>query len=269
MSRPSEDLPRRLLDAGATDLERRLLVAAHERRPPSATSQRIAQGLGLAIPSLVDASAAGASDTASATGSATAVGGPAASTSTGAAVTAGGATGVATGAIVVWPWIAAGVVAVIVAASVLGVRIWRPTTGPGPSKVAPSEIATVRSQPASPHYEPDGPRVELPPEASSGKRRSGATRAASDLLDEVAMLDGARAALAVGAGRRALDILRHYQERYPAGRFRPEATATKVEALVALGRGAEARALGERFVAEHRGSLLAKRVSNLIGPQRP
>jgi hypothetical protein len=38
-----------------------------------------------------------------------------------------------------------------------------------------------------------------------------------------------------------------------------------VEALVKLGRAAEARALAERFVAEHRGTLLARRVADVAG----
>ena len=71
--------------------------------------------------------------------------------------------------------------------------------------------------------------------------------------------------MSAGAGRRALEILRRYQDKYPAGSFRPEATALKVEALMKLGREAEARAIAERFVAEHRGSLLARRVAEIAG----
>ena len=36
-----------------------------------------------------------------------------------------------------------------------------------------------------------------------------------------------------------------------------------------LGREAEARALAERFVAEHRGSLLATRVADVAGLTKP
>jgi outer membrane protein assembly factor BamD (BamD/ComL family) len=92
---------------------------------------------------------------------------------------------------------------------------------------------------------------------------------AAELRDQIAFIDTARSDLAAGADRHALDTLRRYQERYPTGSFRPEATALRVEALVKLGRQEEARALAERFVAEHRGSLLAKRVSELAGLPRP
>ena len=91
------------------------------------------------------------------------------------------------------------------------------------------------------------------------------TAAAGDLRDEIAFLDGARAALSAGDGRRALELVRRYQEKFPRASFRPEATAIKIEALVKLDRQADARALAVRFVTENRGSLLAKRVAALVG----
>ena len=85
------------------------------------------------------------------------------------------------------------------------------------------------------------------------------------MQDQIALVDAARAAVSSGAGGRALEILRLYQEKYPGGSFRPEAAALKIEALARLGRTAEARALAERFVAEHAGSPLAKRVARVTG----
>jgi outer membrane protein assembly factor BamD (BamD/ComL family) len=96
------------------------------------------------------------------------------------------------------------------------------------------------------------------------QRNRGAT-ATSDLRDQVAFIDTAREAISAGGSRRALEILRRYLDKYPAGSFRPEATALKIEALMKLGREAEARALAERFLAEHRGSLLARRVADVAG----
>jgi outer membrane protein assembly factor BamD (BamD/ComL family) len=93
--------------------------------------------------------------------------------------------------------------------------------------------------------------------------------ATSDLRDQILMVDAARAALVAGAGERALELLRHYQDRYPAGSFRPEAAALKVEALTKLGRNAEARVLAERFVAEYGKSPLADRVARVAGLARP
>jgi outer membrane protein assembly factor BamD (BamD/ComL family) len=83
------------------------------------------------------------------------------------------------------------------------------------------------------------------------------------------LIDGARSAMGAGAGGRALDILGQYQSKYPAGSFRPEAAALKIEALVKLGRTAEARTLAERFVAEHGGTPLAERVARLAGLPGP
>ena len=74
--------------------------------------------------------------------------------------------------------------------------------------------------------------------------------------------------MSAGDARRALELLRGYRDKYPSGSFRPEATAIRIEALAKLGRQAEARALAERFVAEHRGSLLAARVA-MVGLAAP
>ena len=86
-----------------------------------------------------------------------------------------------------------------------------------------------------------------------------------ELQDQIALVDAARVAIVSGTSARALEILRRYQDKYPRGSFRPEATALKVEALAKLGRSVEARALAERFVAEHRGTVLASRVARLAG----
>jgi hypothetical protein len=68
-----------------------------------------------------------------------------------------------------------------------------------------------------------------------------------------------------GDGRGTLEVLRRYEAKYATGSFRPEATAIKIEALLKLGREGEARDLARRFVAEQRGTLLAKRVAELVG----
>jgi len=75
--------------------------------------------------------------------------------------------------------------------------------------------------------------------------------------------------VSAGAGERALQVLRQYESTYGAGSFRPEARALKVEALVAVGRRAEARALAERFVVDYRGSALAERVARIVGLSQP
>jgi TolA-binding protein len=120
----------------------------------------------------------------------------------------------------------------------------------------------------SPSAEPAAALAAPPPGPGATDVRSYAA-SASDLRDQIALIDAARSALASSSDRRALEILRRYQDKYPSGSFRPEAAALRVEVLVKLGRDAEARALAERFVAEYRGSLLARRVAELTGVGRP
>jgi len=83
------------------------------------------------------------------------------------------------------------------------------------------------------------------------------------------VIDLARTAVKAGDGRRALEIVRRYQDKYPTGHFLPESAALKIEALVGLGRIADARVLAERFVADNKGTMLAKRVAILAGLSRP
>jgi outer membrane protein assembly factor BamD (BamD/ComL family) len=96
-----------------------------------------------------------------------------------------------------------------------------------------------------------------------------ATAGGSDLREQIAVLDSARAAMAANADGRALETLRRYQDKYPAGSFRPEAAALKIEALVKLGRHAEARALAERFDSDYGQGPLAERVAQIAGLAQP
>jgi hypothetical protein len=228
-----------------TDFERRMIAAARDKRPSAASSERMAKALGVTLTSL--GAAAGSKALA-----AKAV----ASTATAAAGTSP-----------VWPWISVGVVGLVVAGSVVGARVRHP------ARPQPAAVSAPQQAPATPAPAPLQP-VPLPATAATTERSSapGAPRhharvavAESDLGEQIAMVDGAREALARGAPQRALEILRRYQDRYPSGSFRPEATATSVEALVKLDRQAEARALATRFVADHKGSLLAARVAELVG----
>lgn len=102
-----------------------------------------------------------------------------------------------------------------------------------------------------------------------GSERISSSKSPADLSAEIALMDSARGAMAVGAHARALQTLRRYDSTYPKGNFRPEATALRVECLVRLGHTSEARVLGQRFVARHRGSPLADRVTRLIDDRRP
>ncbi len=112
---------------------------------------------------------------------------------------------------------------------------------PAPApEVAPAPIVPRRSAERSPGPAPDG------------SKRAGA----SDLSAEQALLDTARAALVRGQAPDALAPLARHARQFPHGALSEERDALEVNALVASGRYAEARELGERFLAEHPGSLL-------------
>jgi hypothetical protein len=241
MSRPPADPSERLLSSNATDFERRLLEAAQRKRPSPAASARMARALGVSVAAV----------------------GTAATSTTMAAGAAASNAGAATGGLI-WPWVSVGVIGLVVAGAVVGTRaghtddhrqvVSTPVTVPAPPDPEPS-----------PRAEPSAVVAERPVRAVAQSPRSRTTTTAGDLGEQVGFIDSARAAVFAGEGRRALEILRRYQDKYPTGSFRPEATAIKVEALMKLGRSTEARALAERFVAEHRGTLLARRVADVAG----
>lgn len=228
MNRPSDDLPEPLLASDATEFERRVLQAAGQRKPSSASSKRMAKALG------VTAAVIGTTATSTVTAGATAA----------------------------WPWVSAGVIGLVVVGAVVGTRArHREPKAVSPAVSAP--VTPTRTPSAS--VQPPAVVDERPAAAVAPTQHSRAATAAGDLRDQVASIDNAREAISTGGSRRALEILRRYLDRYPTGSFRPEATALKVEALMKLGREAEARALAERFVAENRGSLIARRVADVAG----
>jgi len=241
MNRPMDGLPERLLESDATAFERRVLGAALQKQPSRAASARMAKALGVTV---------------AAVGTATAASTLAADVAVTKATAA-----VATTSL--WPWVSAGVIGLVVAGAVVGTRVGR--HAPEPHPVAPAVTAPLPSVPP-----PVADAVAEPaPRAVAPTQRNRAVTTAGDLRDQVAFIDSARTAMSAGNSRRALEILRRYLDRYPVGSFRPEAIALEVEALMKLGREAEARALAERFVAEHRGSLLARRVADVAGLTAP
>lgn len=248
MNRSPDDLPERLLAGGeATDFERSVLERVLQKRPSSAASTRMAKALGMT---------AGAVVTATVEGTARAV--------PKAAVEAGASKATAAAGATAWPWVTVSVVGLALA-GLAGARAWR--ASPPPTSVAP-QSSPVAPTPATVTTDlarstPETPEPTPAPAAAAHHPHVGA--ASGDLRDEITFLDGARAALSAGDGRRALELVRRYQEKYPSASFRPEATAIRIEALLKVDREAEARALAVRFVSENRESLLAKRVAALVG----
>jgi TolA-binding protein len=246
MTRTTEDIPERLRVVGATDLERRLLGAAAAEEPSLDLSSRMAAAIGI---------------------SSAAIGAAASTTAATDCVASAGAAAAKAGASVLLPWISAGVVVLAVAGVVVGTRMWMPSA-PATPPAAPAAVAPAAkpAAPVVPEQAAPAATVETGPAeaaAPAAHRRPAGSKTA-DLREQIALIDGARTALRAGEGDRALESLRRYHDKYPAGSFRPEAAALRIEALAKLGRTSEARALAERFIAEHRGSPLAARVARLL-----
>lgn len=81
--------------------------------------------------------------------------------------------------------------------------------------------------------------------------------------DQIALINGARTALAVGSPALALALLERHRILHPDGMLRPEALAMHIEAIDQTGDHARARALALAFLAEHPDSPLAQRVAQL------
>ncbi|MFL5304422.1 MAG: hypothetical protein ACJ8F1_04385 [Polyangia bacterium] len=238
MSRP-DDMPERLLARDATDFERRVLEAALAKEPPPGSSARIAKALGVTL------TATGALPSGSALAAKKVAGGTAAAHAP-AAVT---------------PWLPVAVVGLLCAVGAVGLHAWRSApVAPAGASAAP----TVEATPALPEAAPSS--VTVSPEVAPQSARL--SEVGADLHEQIALLDAARTAVAHDDARRALQVLGRYEGKYPSGSFRPEAAALRIEALVKVGRRAEARALASQFVAEHHGSLLAKKVAGLTGLSR-
>jgi hypothetical protein len=234
-------IPEPLRNAGATDFERRLLRAAVNEMPSAELTERMALALGV----------------------------PAVALGAGANTTIGAGSAKAAGTAMLWTWIAGGGVILALAGAFLsshfsGSRASAPPAPPAVLRAAPPE------PPPSPAAEKTTAASLPPVAATSPSPRRRAVAGPADLAAQIAMLDTARSALASADYTRTLATLRRYQDRFPSGSFRPEATALTVEALFKAGRRVEARALAEKFMSEHEHehSPLADRVARIVGLQR-
>ncbi len=77
---------------------------------------------------------------------------------------------------------------------------------------------------------------------------------------QLAALAGVRSALAAHQPTRALSLLDDFERRFPGSQVAEEAAVLRIEALSALGRGPEARAMGLRFLRDKPGSVYGARV---------
>jgi hypothetical protein len=150
-----------------------------------------------------------------------------------------------------------GVVAVVLAGAGSGVR---------PSPVVPQIPSREVSEAPAPIVE----KREVSPPPVLPKRERAVAPATSQptvatdepgrLARETAALRAANEALRGGAPARALTLLDAFARDFPGGVLTEEALATRVSALCSLGRVAEARSLGTRFVKRYPRSPVAARV---------
>jgi hypothetical protein len=264
-------LPTRLRVVGATDLERRVLDAAARELPSVELTEKMQKALGISIAAGTLAAAAKA--------------------------LAAKSSGAASASVPAFAWsaISVGVLALAVTGAVVGLRsntshhaASSPATAVAPAP-AMAPIISTRAAPAvsspavggspavgSPAVAAPGFAAQRPvlvaraterPAAAVHARHHRAVATSSDLRAEIALVDAARTAVATGADDRALALLQRYDGSYPAGTFRPETSALRIEALDHLGRTAQARTLASKFIATHADSPLADRVARLTGVQ--
>jgi len=100
-------------------------------------------------------------------------------------------------------------------------------------------------------------------------RPSTGTDEADTLAADLAALEAARHQLRVGNPSAALGALDELDRRSPRSRVRDEATVLRIEVLVALARGPEARRLADRFLADHPSSIYRPRINQSLGERTP
>jgi hypothetical protein len=86
-----------------------------------------------------------------------------------------------------------------------------------------------------------------------------------ELAQELASVDQARSALRSGNAAAALEQVSRYERTYRRPRFAPEASALRIEALIAQGRRTEAAQLARVFMANHPGHPLTLRLRSFLG----
>jgi hypothetical protein len=256
--------PRRLLVEGANDFERALLRSARTDKPTREARARQFAVLGLA------GTTAGAAH-----GAATAV----------AALSKVG--------VVKWA-----VVVVLVGSAAVGVQhiLTRREVGPHAASVvvplasagaaapaATSTTAVTETAPTAATAPTDVTRVELPaaspppraihalpaiaiptPSAAESAAPTPASRTAARLAEETATIDAARKALRSGSAVDALRILDAHARDYPGGALLPEASALRVEALLASGDRASAETVARALLATYPATPAARRVRAML-----
>jgi hypothetical protein len=131
---------------------------------------------------------------------------------------------------------------------------------------APGSAAPPLSTPPAPlpMRMPNEPAHTVPTSSHGAAPTATKPVAASKLAAELQLIDAARAALATSSAVKALSALHAHAARYPHGILEQERDALMVKALVGAGRGAEARAASQRFIARYPSSTLLDSVRSAV-----
>jgi hypothetical protein len=142
-----------------------------------------------------------------------------------------------------------------------------------PIAVPPTTEASATPAPSAAEETENGVNSPAP---SEQRHRATALKATSpdkvnaselpSLEGEVAALDLVRTVLAGGDPRHTLELLDQYQQAFPKGALRPEATYLRIQALSKSGQGGAARNLAARFLAHHPKSPHAAQLQALLSP---
>ncbi len=258
--------PRRIVDEAPDDLGAVLVRAARQERPSSSSRRRTLASLGLAAATT------------------------AAAAKVGTGVLGSKPLGTVPLALLA-KWIGIGIMAggVAVGASTLlrSRSSWNdaaPAHSAGPAlrlaTSAPKPAATAHAETPAESASAPSPAVHLAPRptatyrtASSGSEpapsASSSTAVPSDLAAELALVEGARAALRSGRANEALVLLDTRDRDHPHGVLGVESAALRIEALAETGDRARAAELGRAFLDAHPNSPLAQRVRVSIGESSP
>ena len=104
------------------------------------------------------------------------------------------------------------------------------------------------------------PSSEKSPEAVAFPSRA----SSSSLTEETAALDTARTALREGRVTEAIALLDDCTRRFPSGLLQPEASAVRVEALLALGDRTGAETVARALVANAPKTFAAHRAKAML-----
>jgi hypothetical protein len=247
--------PRRLSEGGGSDLEASLLRSARADGPSPFSRRKALVALGLA-------------------GSIGAV------TTTTATTTATAALVKSSGTMVLLKWIGAGVVGgLLTLGAVEIVHPDEPLPPIAPARVAasprtgspvgaPKPVAQVEPRreivtpaPQAPEADTAPPAEEAPPKPA----QPAPSAKPNPFVEEMALIDAARAALAAGDASKAMRLLDERDRRFARGTFGQETTVVRIEALVHRGDRAAALRLGQAFLDAHPRSTAGSHVRSLLG----